>query len=78
MREILELRQRSMNWTLAAVAVISAVIATAGLLSSDRAVANNKCLAFCKAERDNCRIETKNSPKCEKTFTRCMLSCARG
>lgn len=77
MRETFKLRERSLNWALAAGAVAFAVIASAGLFSSDRAVANNKCLAICQSTRDNCRIATKNSPKCEQQFTRCLQSCRR-
>lgn len=77
MRETFELRERNLNWALAAVAIAVAVVATAGLISSDRAVANNNCLAICQATRDNCRMATKNSPTCEQQFTRCLQSCRR-
>lgn len=76
-RETFELRERSFKWALAAAAIAFAVLATVELVSSDRAVANNSCLASCQATRDNCRISTKNSPQCEQQFTRCLQGCRR-
>jgi hypothetical protein len=68
--------ERRMTWALAIAAIAAALLAGAGLFSTERASAES-CANACRNAYNQCRIETKGSSGCESQFTQCMQSCRR-
>ena len=67
---------RKITWALAVVAVVAALVAGTGLMSSKRASADG-CGSDCKSAYSQCRMETKGSESCERQFTRCLQRCIK-
>lgn len=71
------------DFTLARRAIIFAVLAllaTGGVAlgggsNSELIRVANSCAADCRAKHNQCRIETKGSPKCDAKLQKCLSRC---